>query len=491
MAPRIGLLRLGFSTHPTAESMTVEQVRDLRPAWSGELLADRGLQRPADPLTAAIQALDATGDWTPVPLFACAAPPSGPLPSSIFADWRDRIGRLLADQDLDALLVIVDGSLVTTDGEDALAALVAKVRDVVGAEVRIVAAVATATQFAEAAARAVNAVLPARSRHGGDTSATAEQAALVVRLMLAEVVAPTTAYVALPLVWPRTGPAGLRFEALQGQIAQRAADRSADILVAGLVGGHTPPLPGSPGLAVVVTGRRDAATCAAVARDLANLVWEQREQAISPLLPLSAAVALARTVDAPKGTFIDGGDRIDLGSAGFGTELLSALAWAGTEDVLSLGHVDRRVVEQALAAGPGANVHVSFNAEPERASAGTLSTEVEVVAVVRDVPRRQGDPFGRTSPTACLLRLGGICAVVSDVRFLPAEVSLSALDCDLKRFRIVVAKFDPSSTDLVERIPPVVHEIATTGPTAWGGAAGARLYPFDRTVSWAPAPETG
>ncbi len=491
MAPRVALIGLRFTSNRRAP---VVRARDLGSGWLASGAAVLNAARAAgptgaDPLAAFVAAMDATGPWQPLPVLAAGMPPAGPLYDDIADDLFARSLRAVAEMHpVDAIFLTLGGAWATPSEPDMNGKLLEGLREVAGPKVQLYATLAAAADVSDRMAAAADVLLPAESRQ---VATQAEQAAVLLRFARSGRLAPATAAVRLPLLWPRTTIAGERLAALRAMGVRRLA-LAPEIAAAAIVGGLPHADGPGTGLTVVVTARRAAADAEAVAREIAAEVWSQRQGCEAPLASIAAAIATAVGGQGPRTLLLDAGDAIEEGAAGQSTELLSALAWRGAAQCLSAFHVDPVLVERARNAGVGATIAAVFNSAPGGAvTAGRLEAEAVVGAVAEALPPGE-PPFDHSGP-ACALQIGGVTVAVVSRRYLVRDpAAFGALDIDIAALQTVVLKGRLASLDPAVRLalPPAVHDVDVPGATSPGGAPGLDfgrpVYPLNKDVSWPP-----
>lgn len=490
MAPRIAFAGALLSTTPFGRPPQ-DKNRGFVLKGSALLGACRtpGRARAPENLSSFVRTLDATGAWTPVPVVSVERLPSGPLEPRDSDDLMHAIlSQIEAARPLDAIYLAFRDNLASSADDDMMGSLLAGVRAAAGPGTLLVASVGGGADLSDASIAAADVLLPATSLGSVLRSAEGEKAALLVRLVLAGMVTPATSYVRLPLLWARAGTAFERLEEIAGWIGHRQALHAPDIFAAGLTGGLPTAGGEHAGLTVVAVGRSDAVSAKAFADEVAKHIWERRSGAEPLLMPIKAAVALARADGGARTILVDSGDRIDLGGSGRSTELLSALAWGWAADVLSIGHVDPMVVEQAHHAGAGARMRVLFNSESQNPDDAWFEADADVLGVAGVISdaARHGGP-------AAALKVGDVTVVVTARATLAWRgEGLASLGIDPAAARTVAMKIGPQMLDLALRraLPEASNDVDTPGATSPRFESPGRtkhpIYPLDKSTRWEP-----
>lgn len=479
MTLRVGLVAVLTATN----SFAPVYQRLVRPVVGAAMVdALKARQRPIPPVLRAFAAvMDATGPWHPVPIGAVEVPPSGPLATQAFESLAAGIFEAVqAAGPVNAVVAFFGNAFHGAADDDGIGYLLDGMRHRLGPDVVIVAGIGRDAGISDRALAAANAVLPALAT----PAATAEEMALFLRLAAGRLIEPATEMVRLPLAWSRAGAARDRLEALGAEVEGRAA-RTDVVWRAGLIGGLPADDSRHAGVAVLVTGRRPDRSLAALAKELADHVWQRREGCETQLLPLSAAVALARTEATGRSVVIDSGDRIDEGAAGRSTDLVGALLWGGAPSVLSLGHVDPALVRLAFEAGAGAAIRAVFNTDVDDPAAGWLEVPADVIGV--------GGTAGQPTALAAI-RSDTVTMVVSAAPLLhwdPPTLAGLGLDCDSARTIVTKFGLDRMTAALRSKLPPTRHDVDTNALGRLDDGEKWRrrprpFYPLDRDCTWPP-----
>jgi microcystin degradation protein MlrC len=507
MTPRIGIAGFFLEANrraPVTTGAMFEASFDL----AGDALLEQLRATPPrtlPDLTGFVAGMDDSGDWTPVALRAVAAYPGGPADRAWFdALLADLEARLRAAMPLDGVFVSSHGAALTTDGDEADAEFHECIRRVVGPGVPVIAVLDLHANVTRRMVDALSALVAYRTNPHVDLRERGEQAAALMRRMLAE--GPgVVALEKLPFVPASTDQLIAPGTPYQELVAQGQAHVGGPILDVSLCGGFALADSASCGFAAVVTARNGQGPAAqALARELAGRVWSRRRDFLTPLTPLDEAVRLA--VEAGRGDagpliLADVGDNPGGGGGGNTTTLLRALLDAGAQGVLLAVFTDPPLAAQAHALGVGARFLARFNRGP--AEGGTddpfaqpLSREARVVALCsgRFVGRKglvKGS-LQEMGPGA-LLDLGTVqVAVISKRQQLLDPAQLEAFGIDLRAVRTLVVKsrghFRAAFEDFAP--PARIFEVDAPGATSPNLATlGLRrlprpCFPLDADTRW-------
>lgn len=504
--PRIALLGAILESNRFAPPAEMADFTSL--TWlTGAALMDEA--RSATPklateFAAFVRAMDATGDWEAVPCMLAASHPAGPVREAVIEEVIATCETMLrAAGPVDAVYVCNHGAMVAEHDHDPDGLLMARVRDVVGPDVPVVATLDLHANISDRMSDACDLIVGYRTNPHVDQIERGEEAAFSIRRILASGVMPEVAHVKLPLV-----PASvtlLSAEPPYGTLIdlgqRRQAEERGGILNVSIFGNFLFSDTPDNGLSVVVTAREDAELAEALAKELAREAWALRGDFLRNLTTVEEAVALATRSDGAPVIFSDAGDNPGGGGSGRTTELLAALHGAGVTDCLVGSFCDPELAEEAYAVGVGARFRARFNrsrdaSQPWAQWDAPFEAEAEVIALhPGTVVGERGMTAGRRmvlGPSAAL-RIGGISVVVITDRTQTADpVFFHMFGLDIAAARSVVVKsrghFRAGFRDWFA--PDQVYEVDTGGLTSpihvrWPFAHLPRPnYPMDDDTTW-------
>ncbi len=453
---------------------------------------------PAE-VAAFVAEMDRLGPWTPVPILVAAAEPGGPAEERFV---RAVIGALRvclrAAGSLDGVYVSNHGGMTSTEDEDPDGAMLAAVRDAVGARVPVVATLDLHANISERMAETADVLLAYRTNPHVDQRARGAEAATVLTELMDGAKAHT-AFIRLPLT-----PASVSLLTASGPYADLIARgqqlKTKDIIAVSVVGGFVFSDTRKNGIAILVSARDGLASARRVALELARQAWRERQRFVKRLTPLADAVRLAveagRDTARPAVIYSDAGDNPGGGGGGNTTELLEALHRAGAKRVLLGVFIDAALAAEAHKAGAGAQFEAVFN----RASADPVARRFAAPAKV--VALHDGKCIGRRGlwagqaldlGPAAALDLGGVTVVVGSRRKQAADpVFFEMMGLSLAAARTVVVKsrghFRAGFDEFFA--PAQVYEVDTAGITSpnldrvpWKGLP-RPVFPLDPETEW-------
>jgi microcystin degradation protein MlrC len=393
-----------------------------------------------------VAAMDAAGPWQPVGIALAMAEPNGPVEHRFFAELLETIARRLkAALPLDGVYICAHGAAVTTEEDDPEGVLFARVREIVGPDVPVVATFDLHANVSDRMVELIDAFIGYRTNPHLDMRERGAEAAAALRELLA---GTRTARVRLRLpIVPLLTAAGPYAEMIRlGQ--ERQEQMRPAIMNVSVMGGFAYSDTAKNGLTVVVTARGERRAAAALAREIAQYGWDNRARFYAQLTPLAEAAEKALEVahdkSLPALAFADVADNPGGGGRGNTTYLLRAFAEAGVTGALFGIVYDPPLAAEAHAHG----LHYHFTAQFNRDETTKFSEPWRAPARVRALS--DGSCVGRRGiyagqrlalgPTAAL-QIGGITVVVTSRRLQCADpVFFEMLGLDIGKARAVAVK---------------------------------------------------
>ena len=449
--PRIAILGFAIESNRFAPVSTRADFVS-RSFLAGERLLDEARSdAPAmtPEIPAFVRAIDAGAGWTPVPILSANAESGGPVDHAFFAETCAEFrARLQAALPLDAVYICEHGAAITTEDRDPDGAVFALVREIVGADVPVVATVDLHANVSDRMVDSVDVLVSyLRNPHTDMAERGAEAAAILTELLGGML--PAVAHLRMPICSP---PTQLLTARGQGPYADmiEASEAISDpgivniAIVGGFVYSDTP----KNGLTVIVTTRGNAALAKRTAEALAAIGWRERARFTPELTSPQEAVSRARSVGTdlslPSILLADVADNPGGGGRGNTPYLLSQLVAAGAQGVLFGVVTDPELAAEAHQRGEGATFEAAFN----RAETTQFSDEFSARATV--IKLSDGKAVGRRGqlagcsfdlgPAAALL-IGGITVIVITNRHQCHEpMMFEMFGFDIAKARTVVVK---------------------------------------------------
>ena len=506
MPPKIALLGAILESNRFAPPAVMTDFTSLTWLSGDALMAEARSVTPklATEFAAFVRAMDATGNWTPVPCLLAASHPAGPVQESVIEEIIETNAEMLrAAGPLDAVYICNHGAMVAENDHDPDGLLMSRVRSVVGPDVPVVVTLDLHANISQRMVDACDLIVGYRTNPHVDQIERGEEAAFSLRRMLASGVRPRVSHVKLPLV-----PASVTLLSAEhpygtlidyGQ--RRQAESRGAILNVAIFGNFLFSDTPDNGLSVVVTAREDIGAAEALASELAEMAWSLRGDFVRQLTTLEDAVTIAVGRDRLPVIFSDAGDNPGGGGSGRTTELLAALSEAGVRDCLYGSFCDPELAAEAHSVGAGNTFRARFNRSTDTAVAwakwdAPFEVDAEVLSLHDgDVVGERGMTAGRKlvlGPSAALRICGVTVVVISDRTQTADPVFFHMFGLDIAAARTVVVKSRGHFRAGFSKwfAPNQVFEVDTGGLTSpvhdrWPFAHLPRPnYPMDERTVW-------
>lgn len=473
------------------------------------LSAARTPESPAPrELASFVQTMDATGPWEPLPLVVTASPPGGPADHEFIEDILCKIESALAKVDgVDAVYIANHGAMTSTKHFDADGEIVKRIRQAAGADARIVMTLDLHANISDSMVSDTDCIIGYRTNPHVDQVQCGEEAAVVMRQLLAKNYDCASALVRLPIAPPtttlltRAGP----YADIIAFGQRRCAELGGSIINVSVFGGFVFSDTPKNGIAVVVTARHDQALAQMLATEIAEYTWSIRKRFRRPLTSSSDAIELAHKVaqnpDEKSVIFSDAGDNPGGGGSGNTSDFLGELIAADAVGVLYGSFFEPEIAQRCVQAGIGAKVSFELNASSPKGTGDSLKVDGKVVALGDgDIVGRRGIFNGRRLPLGNMAAIkvgasGGITIVLLSMRVQTADpMMFESLGLEIGDARVVVVKSRGhfrAGFDLWFE-PEQVYEVDTPGYTSpvlerfnWSGLP-RPVFPLDADVHWEP-----
>jgi microcystin degradation protein MlrC len=363
-----------------------------------------------------------------MPLLWCSAQPSAHVARDAFEVITTRLlDELRRAPSLDAVYLDLHGAMVAEHIEDADGEVLARVRQVIGPDVLLVASLDFHANVSARMVGEADGLVSFRSYPHVDMTETGVRAAALLHDLLRQR-APAKWHGSLPFLMPLTSQCTL-VEPLRSLMAQAQSLERPPVMSLCLTPGF--PAADVPECGPSIFGYgRDEETLSRAARTLMGATLEREHEFALDLVNVEQAVRLAHDSDIPRGRPVILADTQDNPGAGGNadtTSLLKALAGASVQGVLAGVIWDAEAADRAHAAGRGATLELAVGARS--------GFPGETPLVARFTVERLGDgrftgtgPFYRggrfeLGPMA-LLRTGDLRIVVASRKQQAADAAM-------------------------------------------------------------------
>ena len=429
-----------------------------------------------------------------VPLLACNAVSSGYVRADVFDDLLgDLLGRLEAHLPVDGLFLALHGAMVADGDEDASGTVLARARELVGADTPIVASLDLHANVTRKMIEASDGLVGYHTCPHVDLYETGAAGMRLLLDVIRGAAEPVMGYCQLPLIAPPENSVTLEGPFRELMEIALAFESHPNVLNVSVF--YVQPWLdlSDIGCSVVVVANGDQRLADETAEKIAEEFWRRRRRLYVDLTPLQDAVRAA--VNAPEGLVIlaDGADAPSGGAPGDSPAILSALLEAGVDVETLINIVDPAAVDSAIKAGVGNEVSLRVGAwssdmwEPAEISGRVL--RVSDGAFRFTGPGYRGREFhrGRT----VLLQSGAIFLQIMERPVFQGDTALyTSLGLDPRTAGIVVVKTPAAFR--VDYGPFAAQVILVDAP----GATSSNLksfnwrklprpfYPFDEIDDW-------
>ncbi|MGZ5230955.1 MAG: M81 family metallopeptidase [Burkholderiales bacterium] len=447
MVPRIGILGIHLESNSFAPVTTAGDFR-ASCYYEGEaMLVEAGKAAPAMPaeIPGFIEAMNAGGDWEPVPILITATEPGGAADAAFIEQTLERMRTLLsASGALDGVYISNHGAMVSTADSDPDGELYALARAAVGPDRPVVATVDLHANISQRMMDCADVILSYRTNpHVDRRDRGAEAAPLMRRLLAGERFEKT--FIHLPIVAPTVTLLTAR-GAYADMIEEGQRHIGHDLPVVSILGGFAFADAPECGISILTYGVGVRSKKLALQR--AQYAWAERDRFKVRLTPLDQAVERAVAAGCAGGSaavcLADVADNPGGGGRGNTTDILERLISARVERALLGNFVDAAAAARCHEAGVGARLHVVLNEGRADAHARAVPVDLEVLAVSDGiVAGRRGIYKGRTAnmgPSAAV-RIGGLTMLVCSRRIQCADPAFfESLGLDVGAFYSLTVK---------------------------------------------------
>ncbi|MGL4611057.1 MAG: M81 family metallopeptidase [Trueperaceae bacterium] len=404
----------------------------------------------------------------PVPLYVATHTPSGTIDSEALEKfWRDIETALESVGELDGLLVAAHGAAVCVSQPDMDGWWLAKLREKVG-RLPMVCTLDLHANVSEKMIAAVDATIAYRTNpHVDQRERGLEAAHLLARILRGEIKA-TQALATPPVVinierqLTSASPL-LELEQLAETIRQRPKVLSVSVAL-GFPYADVPEL----GSSFIVVTENDSALAQRYAEELADYLWQNREDFLGTFVTVAAA--LAGVLEAVKPVcLLDMGDNIGGGSPGDGTLLAHALLEKKIRAFVCL--YDPDVVKRLEHVAVGSSVRLALGGKTDKLHGAPLELQAKVLSFhsgnFYESEVRHGGDASFDMGTTVLVQAASLTIMLTSKRMPPFSLQ-QLLSCGVepKDFEVLVAKGVHAPVAAYAPVCPTFIRVNTPGITS-------------------------
>ncbi len=382
---------------------------------------------------------------------AASAPPSGPVENSAYAEITDCICDAAAKGGFDGIMLDLHGAMVTQSLEDGEGQFLKRLRSIAPTTPIAVSLDMHANLYDEIIANAT-VVTGYRTYPHIDTYETARLAGEILLRTIRGDVRPVMAWGNVPMLphVMRQGTDDHPNKELQHRCAAMITEGA---LAASLFTGFPHADITNAGLSAVVVTNGDRELAERLRDELLDRAWVEREAFVYKIEPLTEAVARAKALPSPAAgegpiVLLDHFDNCASGGTMDTTAVLAEILRQGLRDVAAFAIYDPDAVQQAIAAGIGAQVTLAIGGKIAMPAIPVESPPLTVSGMVKAISNgryRNRGPMARgvemDMGAAVVLDTGAVEIVMISRHVEPSDLNcLLALGIDPMQKRFVMLK---------------------------------------------------
>jgi microcystin degradation protein MlrC len=365
---------------------------------------------------------------------AAGAPPSGPVEDTAYADITDCICAAAAEGRFDGIMLDLHGAMVTQSLEDGEGQFLKRLRAIAPTTPIAVALDMHANLYDEIIANAT-VVTGYRTYPHIDTYETARLAGEILLRSVRGEIRPVMAWGNVPML-PHVMRQGTDDHPNRELQHRCAAMGDEGALAASLFTGFPHADIVNAGLSAVVVADGDRELAERLRDELLDRAWVEREAFVYKIEPLNASIGRAKAMPAaaPESgpiVMLDHYDNCASGGTMDTTAVLAEILRQGLEDVAVFAIYDPQAVQQAIAAGIGAQVTLSIGGKIAMPAIPAESPPLTVTGTVKTISNGH---YRNRGPMARGVQMNMGAAVVLDtgtveIALISRHVEPSDLNC--------------------------------------------------------------
>jgi microcystin degradation protein MlrC len=424
-----------------------------------------------------------------IPTIFANAHPSAPTPRDIFESiLGDMIERIEAAGKVDGVLLELHGAMVAEGINDGDGYILSAVRRAVGENTPIAAQLDIHSNVSKTMIEMADVLIGRETYPEIDQVERSRECADVMNRILRGEIRPTMAFHQIPLVW------GMNQVTAHSPMKEAIDELHRVEAQPGVICGSIAtcyPLSDIPdlGASTYVVTDNDPALAQRYADELAEWIWQRREQWHYPIPSIKEVLPEAHKQNAFPVIFADRNDNTGGGAPGDGTGALQTFIDEGLEDACILYIVDPAAVAECEKAGEGATISLEVGAKSAPAQGKPVMMTVEIVKLSDGVfnyegPRNRGleGCMGRSA----YIRQGGLHVLLVSEREQPFGIAFPlTMGLDPRKMKYIGIKsaahfragYEPFAGAIYSVSEPSVHD--PVGSALEFHNVGRKLYPMD------------
>jgi microcystin degradation protein MlrC len=318
---------------------------------------------------------------------AADAPPSGPVDDAAYAEITDTICNAIAKGGFDGILLDLHGAMVTQSLEDGEGALLKRIRGI-DAKTPIAVSLDMHANLYDDIVNHATVIVGYHTYPHVDMHETGTLAGSILLRAIRGEIRPVMAWGNAPML-PHVMKQGSFENPNKALQARCAAMTQEGALAASLFTGFPHADIRNAGLSTVVVTDGDKALATKLRDDLLGQAWNSREDFVFKVEKLENSVARAKGLKGKPGDgpviLLDHYDNCASGGTMDTTVVLAEILRQGLEDVVAFAIYDPAAVQQAIAAGIGAEVTLSIGGKMKMPAIAIASPPLTVTGRVRTI----------------------------------------------------------------------------------------------------------
>lgn len=357
-----------------------------------------------------------------LPVVAANAMPGGKVTGEAYAYVRNLIYTAARENSVDGILLSLHGAMVTEESADGEGDLLEGLRAIVGPDLPIICTLDLHGNITQKMATHATALIGYKSNPHVDSFDRAQEAARLMLRVLRGEVKPVMKLRGIPLLCPSLSTSKEPAAGFQKRL--RECEAKPGVLSATLFYGFfRSDIPEAAMSALAVTDN-DPDLAQAIVDDFARRIMKDRRRFVKSMQTPEQAIAHARAAKEGPIVLADISDNPGGGAAGDSTHLLAALLKMNAGNAAVAIIVDPETVDQAVKAGPGAQIRVRLGGKSESVSGAAIEAEATVRTLSdgkfhNKGPMRTG--LAIEAGLTAVLNINDIEVVACSTRFQPMD----------------------------------------------------------------------
>ena len=449
--------------------------------------------------------LDAARDFSfeVVPTLSASAVPAGPVTreatETLTGILVDRIQAAHEEQPLDGVLLALHGAMVSEIDDDGESYILRAVREVVGPDIPVIVELDLHGNISEEMVRLATIAVAYDEYPHTDPYERGYECGILMARVIRGGAKPTAAVVKIPMLTSIQRQHTHAQPMLNIRRWVRDLEHERGVLnISYFPGFPYADIPHTT-FTIIVTTDNNPEQARELAARIGNDLWSIREEFQVRPVPIDEAIQQAMA--APEGPIVlaDIGDNPGGGGPADGTFMLEALLRLGAKNVALVPMVDPEVVQQSIAAGPGAMIDVRVGGKTDDMHGEPLEITATVQRISDGIFKHKG-PMNtgvevNLGPTAVLevqgASGGSVYVVTTSLRYQPTDLEvLRSQGIEPTLQQILVVK---SSVHYRAAFTPIAKQIIEVDTPGLTSPHLDRLefhnlthpmWPFDREFDW-------